>query len=59
MYKLIKYSNNYSDSSGSLRGFKKDKLANNANVTDNDNACSFKYKADLTSDTEANEAKRE
>ena len=59
MYKLIKYSNNYSDSSGSLRGFKRDKLANNANVTDNDNARSFKYKADLTSDTEANEAKRE
>ena len=53
------YSNNYSDSSGSLRGFKRDKLANNANVTDNDNARSFKYKADLTSDTEANEAKRE
>ena len=59
MYKLIKYSNNYSDSSGSLRGFKRDKLANNANVTDNDNVRSFKYKADLTSDTEANEAKRE
>ena len=59
MYKLIKYRNNYSDSSGSLRGFKRDKLANNANVTDNDNARSFKYKADLTSDTEANEAKRE
>ena len=59
MYDLIEYSDNYSDSSGSLWDFKRDKLANNANVTDDDNAPSFKYKADLIADTEANEAKKE
>ena len=56
---MIEYSDNYSDSSGSLWDFKRDKLANNANVTDDDNAPSFKYKADLIADTEANEAKKE
>ena len=43
-YNLIEYSDNYSDSSGSLWGFKKDEIANNANVTNDDNTPSFKYK---------------
>ena len=33
MYNLIEYSDNYSDSSESLWGFKRDEEANNANVT--------------------------
>ena len=36
MYNMIEY--NYSDTSGSLRGFKRDKVANNADVTNDDNA---------------------
>ena len=43
MYNLIEYSDNYFDSSGSLRGFKRDETANNANVADDDNAPLFKY----------------
>ena len=43
MYNLIEYSDNYSDSSGSLWGFKRDETANNANVADDDNAPLFKY----------------
>ena len=38
MYNLIEYIDNYSDTSGSLWGFKKDDLANSANVTNDDNA---------------------
>ena len=38
MYNFIEYSDNYSDSSGGLWGFKRDELANNANVTNEDNA---------------------
>ena len=45
MYNLTKYSNNSSDSSKSLRQFKRDEIANNANVTNNDNAPSFKHKS--------------
>ena len=37
MYNLIEYSENYSDSSGSLWGLKRDEIANNANVTNDDN----------------------
>ena len=33
MYNLIVYSDNYSDTSGSLWQFKRDEIANNANVT--------------------------
>ena len=42
MYTLIEYSDNYSDTSGSLWQFKRDKITNNADVS-NDNASSFKY----------------
>ena len=43
MYNLIEYSNNSSESSKSLQQFKRDEIAN-ANVTNNDNAPSFKHK---------------
>ena len=42
MYNLIEYSDNYSDTSGSLRSFQRDNIDNNANVTNDDNASSFK-----------------
>ena len=35
MYNLTEYSDNYSDTSGSLWGFIRDKEANNANVANN------------------------
>ena len=45
MYNSIEYSDNYFESSGSLWAFKRDEIANNANVTNNDNAPSFKCNA--------------
>ena len=56
MYNLIEYSDNYSDTSGSLCHFKRDEITNNADVS-SDNASSFKYKANLTGNTEANGTK--
>ena len=51
MYNLIKYSDNYSDTSGSLWQFKRDEVpANNADLTI-DNSQSFKYKAALLGKT--------
>ena len=48
MYKLTEYSNNYSDTSGSLWQFKRDEVpANNTDLTIN-NSHSFKYKAALS-----------
>ena len=38
MYNLIEYSDNYSDTSGSLWDFKRDEIDNNANVTNDNNA---------------------
>ena len=58
-YNLIEYSDNYSDSSGSLWGFKRDDVVNNANVTNDDNDPSFKCKANLFANTEANGTKKE
>ena len=57
MYNLIEYSDNYSDTSGSLRQFKRDKIINNAGVTNDNNALSFKYKASLIGNTENNGTK--
>ena len=54
MYNLIEYSDNYSDTSGSLWDFKRDEIVNNADVTNDDNAPSFKYKANLIGNTENN-----
>ena len=51
MYNLIEYSGNYSDTSGSLWHFKRDEITNNAGVTNDDNAPSFKHKASLIGDT--------
>ena len=59
MYNLIEYSDNYSDSSGSLWGFKRDDVLNNVDATNDDNAPLFKYKASLITNTEADETKRE
>ena len=56
MYNLIEYSDNYSDTSGSLWQFKRDEITNNADVS-NDNAPSFKYKANLIGNTENNGTK--
>ena len=53
MYNLIEYSDNYSDTSGSLWNFKRDEIINNADVTNDDNAPSFKYKANLIGNTVA------
>ena len=47
MYNLIEYSNDYSDTSGSLWQFKRDEVpTNNVDLTINDSQ-SFKYKAAL------------
>ena len=54
MYNLIEYSDNYSDTSGSLWNFKRDEIINDEDVTNDDNASSFKYKANLIGNTENN-----
>ena len=47
MYNVIKYSDNYQDSSGTLYQYKRDEPPdNNVNLTD-DNSTSFKYKVNL------------
>ena len=52
MYNLIEYSENYSDTSGSLSNFKRDEIINNVDVTNNNNnAPSFKYKGNLLGNT--------
>ena len=57
MYNLIVYSDNYSDSSGSLWGFKRDEMTGNDNVSNDNNAPSFKYKVSIFGNTEANGTK--
>ena len=59
MYNLIEYSDNYSDTSETLCNFKRDELINNADVTNDDNAPSFKYKANLIGNSENNGKKME
>ena len=51
MCNLIEYIDNYSDTSGSLWHFKRDEITNNADVTNDDNAPSFKHKASLIGDS--------
>ena len=53
MNNVIEYSDNYSDILGSLWGFKRDDVVNNANVTNNDNTPLFKYKASFITNAEA------
>ena len=57
MYNLIEDSDNYSDTSGSLWDFKIDEIVDKANVTNNNNAPSFKYKASVIGNTETNGTK--
>ena len=57
MYNLIEYSDNYSDTSGSLWGFKRDEIVNNADVTNDDHAPPFKYKASIIGNIENNGTK--
>ena len=59
MYNLIEYSVNYSSTSGSLWHFGRDEIINNADVTNDDNALSFKHKASLIGDTGNNGIKNE
>ena len=58
MYNLTEYGDNYSDTSGSLWGFKRDEISNNVKVTNDDNAPSFKYKASNIGNTEAGGTKK-
>ena len=58
MFNLIEYSDTYSDTSGSLWNFKRDEIINNANVTNDNNAPSFKYKANIIGNTENNGTKK-
>ena len=58
MYNLIEYSDNYSDTSGSLWNFKRDEIVNNADMTNGDNAPSFKYKASPIGNTKTNGTKK-
>ena len=58
MDNLIEYSGNYSDTSGSLWDFKRDEIVNDADVTNDNNAPSFKYKANVIGNTENNETKK-
>ena len=57
MYNLIEYSSNYSDTSGSLWSFKRDEVVDNEDVTNDDNAPLFKYKASLITNTKADRTK--
>ena len=57
MYNLIEYSDNYSDNSRSLSNFKRDEIINNANITNDDNAPSFKYKSNVVGNIKDNETK--
>ena len=54
MYNLIEYSGSYSDTSGSLWNFKGDEIINNADVTNDNNAPLFKYRANIIGNTENN-----
>ena len=47
MYNLIEYSDNYADTTVSLWRFRRDEIINNANVTNDNNAHSFKYKSSI------------
>ena len=57
MYNLIEYSDNYSDTFGSLWQFKKDETDRENNI-EADNSSSFKYNASLIGNTVADGADR-
>ena len=54
MYNLIEYSDSYSDTSRTLWQFARNEIINNADVTNDKNAFSFKYQANLIGNTENN-----
>ena len=54
---MFDYSDNYSDTSGSLWQFKRDEIIGNINLTNN-NSSSFKYKSNLIGNTDADGANR-
>ena len=62
MYNLLEYSDNYADSSGSLRQFKRDKqnitAAGIPNAVTADNSSSFKYKSIILGESTADGADR-
>ena len=53
MYNLIEYSDNYSDTSGSVWQFKRNEIEGDVDLTI-DNAPSFKYKPNLIGNRENN-----
>ena len=53
MHNLIEYSDNYSDTSGSLWDFKRGEIEGDVDLTI-DNASSFKYKVNLIGNTKNN-----
>ena len=57
MYNLIEYSNNYSDTSGSLWQFKRDGIEGDVDLKNN-NLSSLKYKSSFIGDNDADEANR-
>ena len=59
MYNLIEYSDNYSNTAGNLWNFERNNIVNNENVTNDNNAPLFKYKASIIDNTEANGIKNE
>ena len=54
MYNLIEYCDNYPDTSRRLWDLKRDEVENNTDVTNDDNAPSFKYKVSNIGNTETN-----
>ena len=54
IYNLTEYSDNYSGTTGSLWKFRRDETINKADVTNDNNAPSFKYKASIIGDTNDN-----
>ena len=57
MYNLIDYSDNYSDTSGSLWQFKRDEIEGDVDLTA-DNSLSFKYKSSFIGNTDTHGANR-
>ena len=55
MYNLIEYSDNYSDTSGSLWQFKRHEIEGDVDLTAN-NSLSFKYKSSFIGNTDADGA---
>ena len=57
MYNLSEYSDNYSDTSGSLWQFKRDEIERDVDLTA-DISLSFKYKSSFIGNTDADEVNR-